>query len=401
MEKNDEIVRKKNRRFNRIISMVVGVSFGIYIVSSPNKAYLDSARFLYQMFCFFIMFYIGQNIHIVVHELGHLCFGLLTGYRFLAIALRNVIFVKEKGKLKIHLTKNGSAGGFCMMQAPELKNGSMPFVLFECGGILANACLSIIFLILLLYNKENSNLLLIYFSFVISGIVIVVMNGMPRKTISLFTDGYNLRSLLNSSKAVCCFWMQTQINSQTISGVRLRDMPDEWFAFSMEDDFSNNVIATIVTTTCSRLIDQQLFSEASQLMEQVLDMEMNITEMTRHYLICECLFVEIIGANRSEVIDEIFDQEQESFMKSMKNSPAILRTVYAYVLLVEDNLAEAKRLREMFDRKSATYHYQMVYDGEKELFNIVDQIYQERKSLTEGERNNVIESDGGETKIVY
>ena len=394
MEKNEEIVRKRNKRLNRIMGLVIGISFGLYTVLSPNSVYLNLGWFFSQLFSFFIMFYIGQNIHIVIHELGHLCFGLLTGYRFLAIEFRNIIFVKEEGKIKCHLIKSGYAGGFCMMQAPEYKDGSIPFILLECGGIIANACFSVIFLVLLLYYKDNSYLSAIFFSLVISGIVIAVMNGIPRKTISLFTDGYNLRSLLESSKAVRYFWLQTQINSQTISGVRLRDMPDEWFLFSIEEDFSNNMIATIVATTCSRLIDQQLFSEANQLIEQILGMDVNITEMTRRYLICESLFIEIIGANRSEVIDRIFSQEQETFMKAMKNSPTVLRTVYAHVLLVEGNLAEAKRLREMFNRKSETYHYQTVFEGEKELFNIVDQIYQERKSLAE------IQRDEGETRIV-
>lgn len=43
-------------------------------------------------------------IAVLVHELGHLCFGLITGFKFSSFRILNVLIVKTDKRVKISIT---------------------------------------------------------------------------------------------------------------------------------------------------------------------------------------------------------------------------------------------------------------------------------------------------------
>lgn len=46
---------------------------------------------------------------------------------------------------------------------------------------------------------------------------------------SVNNDGRNALELSRSEEATRAFWIQMKVNEQIAKGLRLKDMPDEWF----------------------------------------------------------------------------------------------------------------------------------------------------------------------------
>ncbi len=76
---------------------------------------------------------------ILIHELGHLLFGLVTGYRFLHIEILGFSVEHIGGALRIRKYKN-TAVGQCMMYSEDEKKNPL---LLVCGGLIFNLAFGI------------------------------------------------------------------------------------------------------------------------------------------------------------------------------------------------------------------------------------------------------------------
>ena len=67
---------------------------------------------------------------------------------------------------------------------------------------------------------------------------------------------------------------------------------------------------------------------------------------------------------------EFFNAKLQSFIKSMKDFPSVIRTEYTYALLYEEDLDKANILKKKFIERGKTYPYQSDIRSEKELIDI-------------------------------
>ena len=89
-------------------------------------------------------------LHIIVHEAGHLFFGLLSGYKFVSFRVFDFKIIKdENGKLSFRYEKIAGTGGQCLMRAPEYVEGKFKFKLYLLGGVIFNVLFSIVFWLIL------------------------------------------------------------------------------------------------------------------------------------------------------------------------------------------------------------------------------------------------------------
>ena len=65
------------------------------------------------------------------------------------------------------------------------------------------------------------------------------------------------------------------------------------------------------------------------------------------------------------------DKTIDMILKQMSNNPSVIRTNYAYALLIEKDEAEANRYMNIFDKVKKTYPVQTDIDTELELIEIV------------------------------
>ena len=74
--------------------------------------------------------------------------------------------------------------------------------------------------------------------------------------------------------------------------------------------------------------------------------------------------------NTTEAIS-LHNKEHEKFIKQMKNTPSVIRTEYAYALLVEKDEKKAEDWLKLFEKVAKTYPYPRDIEGERELIALV------------------------------
>jgi hypothetical protein len=317
--------------------------------------------------------YVAIFFHIIVHEAGHMVFGLLTGYRFSSFRVGSFMWMREDGRLTLKRLTVAGTGGQCLMCPPDLKDGKIPVVLYNLGGALVNVILGGLFLAgywLAPGVPFLSPLLLIL---AVVGFMTALMNGIPMRMGTVDNDGYNAFSLSKSPEALEAFWVQLKAAEQSSKGVRLRDMPADWFAVPTDEAMQNSMVATRGVLACNRLMDEEKFEEADARMAHLLAIDSGIVGLHRSLLICDRLYVELIGENRPTVIEGMMTKEQQKFMKAMKRFPSVLRTRYAMALLHERDTAKAEAVKSEFEKAAKTYPYAHEIQSERELMGMAEQ----------------------------
>ena len=317
---------------------------------------------------FIIVMYGAYFLHMIIHEAGHLIFGLLTGYKFRSFRILSFMLLKDKEKLKLRRLSIVGTGGQCIMMPPDIKNGKMPFLLYNLGGSFLNVIASVLPLVIY-FGYNDSPFLLI---FAVIGFIAALTNCVPMRTSTINNDGYNALAISKSNEALEAFWVQLKVAEQNSNGLRIKDMPAEWFEVPTDESMKNSIVATRGVYACNRLMDEEKFSQADALMKHILEIDSGIVGVHRNLLICDRIYVELIFENREDVIKNMLTKEQKKFMKAMKSFPSVIRTEYALALFFEKNKAKAEKIKKEFEKVAKTYPYAHEIDSERDLMKIAE-----------------------------
>lgn len=348
-----------------VVSFCVGLLIGK--VSKPVLGEIPPKDFYMGLLGFYVFFVLFSYVQIVVHEAGHLIFGLLTGYKFSSFRIGSLMWVKADGKLKLKRYSLTGTGGQCLMAPPDLINGKVPYVLYNLGGCIANITVSVILLVLVLpsWKLTYANCMVLLWSVI--GLYFAVINGVPMKIQGMPNDGHNAMELGKHPDAMRAFWLQMKINEQIALGKRLKELPEEWFELPDQEGMQNSMVVTIAVFHCSRLMDQGKYAEAYELMRRLLSEKSGMVGIHRRFLTAECICCEIIGDNRKEQVEEFSTEEEMKFLKSMKKSPSAFRTQYLYAKYVEQDEMKAEKAMIAFEKVSATYPYPNELESDREV----------------------------------
>ncbi len=72
-------------------------------------------------------------LQIVLHEGGHLLFGLLSGYRFVSFRIFNWTLIRQEGKFRLKRFGIAGTGGQCLMLPPRQAFGRDPCCALPLG----------------------------------------------------------------------------------------------------------------------------------------------------------------------------------------------------------------------------------------------------------------------------
>lgn len=359
--------------FFLFIGFLCGICIG-KLIYLPDAETLPLGQYLLQMAFMIIWMYLAILLHMIIHEAGHLVFGLLTGYKFSSFRIFSIMWLKEDDKIVCKRLSLAGTGGQCLLLPPDMKDGKIPYVLYNLGGSLANISASILFLGLYYVCGNHTVLSTMMMICVIVGVVLAMMNGIPMRMGTVDNDGYNAFSIGKNPDAMRAFWLQMKINELQSKGIRLKDMEDAWFICPTDDAMQNSMVAAVAVFSCNRLVDAHRFAEADMQMVHLLSLDKSgIIGLHRNLMLCDRMYIELITENRREIIDSIRTKELQKFMKSMKNFISILRTEYAYALLCEKDTEKAAHLKEQFEKTAKTYPYQSDIQSEWELITIAEQ----------------------------
>lgn len=306
-------------------------------------------------------------IHIVLHEAGHMIFGLMTGYRFASFRIGSFVWQRtEAGKICFGHSPLPGAAGQCLMSPPELVNGTMPFVLYNLGGVLMNLIIAAASLIAWAAAEHPvADALLIMCALV--GVVTAVINGVPMRMGAVDNDGYNILSMKRSGEAVRGLWVQLKIAAEAARDVRLRDMPEEWFYMPSRLAMKNSLCASVGVFHCGQLMDQLKFEEAKRAMQGMLRQNSGMVGLHRASVKMDLAVCELLTGGGQEAAEKTLDPQTKKLMKAMKNHLSAIRTEYVFTLLGEGDEKKAEEILCRFEKAAEKWPSKADVESEREL----------------------------------
>lgn len=250
-----------------------------------------------------------------------------------------------------------------------------PFLLYNLGGWIANIVFSVLCIVLYFIFKEVSFFSLLFILCFFMGVGIAIVNGIPMIIGGIANDGYNAMIMRKNKEVRRAFWLQLKINGLLTNGLRLKDMPKEYFEMPENADMSNPIICSIGVFRCQYLHDKHQFNDAKELSEYLIYNASGLLEIYKNELKCELMFYEIIDKCRKEIIEKIYTKELKKYIKATASYVSRKRLMYAYELLVNKNEQEAQKRLVEFEKVAKTYPYSVEVDGEREVIDFIKKKY--------------------------
>ena len=367
MKKSD--VRQLTRRTDPLAWLITILTFGGYgVLLGLILPAIQPWRNLPAALAVYILaLYLGILLCTVAHELGHLAFGLATGYRFVSFRAFSLIWERRDGRIHFEHKPLPGMAGQCLM-APPPDGAPMPVTLYNLGGVIVNAVLAVAFGALaaalrglpMLFAAGMATLNL-YFALV---------NGVPLRVSGMDNDGANLRAIRRNPTALLAFWTELSLSEQLARGRRIKDLPEAWFVMPAIEEMSDGMSAELGAWACARLMDEGRYEEANAAMIRLLDSNVPINWINRCGLVCNRIFCELLAGNAGEA--ERLASTIQNFLRAMRRQPHVLRTQYALAKLAARSDKEARRARQAFERCAKACPQAEAIEAEWERMRLID-----------------------------
>ena len=353
-----------------ILMFVVGGALGGVVMTSLflGGGY-DFMSFLLLLMGIIVVF----CMCVIVHEGGHLIFGLLSGYRFSSFRIGSLILIRQNGRLRFRFLKLAGTEGQCLMTPPEeKKKGSS--VLYNLGGVIMNLLLAIIFCIVYVFLPYTHIITQLVLIAAIISFIFALLNGIPFD-LGIPNDGLNTLYLLKNTLAEKALNNQLLIASANVEGRTLSEMPDEWFTLGEDCESNDPLCSAISVFSCNRLLEQGKIEETKEGIESLLASNARLAEIHRGLLIADLIFCTLLKDGNKARIAHLYNDAEKQFMKSMKTNPSVLRTEYAIMLIRDKDENAAENIRQKFEKVSKIYPYQQEINSERRLMNMAYERY--------------------------
>lgn len=354
-----------------VVFLFVGGLGGYWMGRSlaQNSAVLSSLPDAVVLGALLLLFLLALFVQIIFHEAGHLVFGLLTGYRFSSFRVGSWMLVKDADRLRLKALSIAGTGGQCIMLPPAWNGERSPFVLYNLGGALMNFFTSALFFLLYSLVPLHPFVSAFFGALTATGLALGLLNAIPLRFALVDNDGGNIRLLKKDPQAAYSFYRMLDIHGRLACGLRLRDMPEDWFVTPDGSDTKNPIVSTIEVFAINRLMDCHAFLPAAARIRTLFASGATINGIHRNLLQCDLAYCCMLEGDTTAARLAL-DEPLKKFMQSMKRFPSVLRTQYSEALLLENDSTKADAFLAKFDQMAKKYPYMSDIESERELIQI-------------------------------
>lgn len=364
-------MNNKNNILPHIINCIVGAVCGIIVITKMN--FLDilekrpSYFFFILIFALFLIL-VASFVHSIIHEFGHLIFGLMTGYSFISFRIGRLILVNERESLKLKIYNVVGTSGQCLMMPPIWKNG-IPYFLYNLGGCLMNILFSILFYLGYM-STENNIVAVVFLIFSVVGLSVALMNGIPMQANGLSNDGRNALLLGKSEESLRAFWLQLYVSGLITKGERIRNLPEEWFFLPTGESLNDSIICAVGILRYNYFFDCHNFEKAEETINYMLHAP-GLLPIHKNELLCELLFLRVYRGAENHEIDSLLTPALNKYIKATATYASRKRLAFAYFYLYKKQYDYALKCLAEFEKVCNTYPYSSEIENEKEIVELV------------------------------
>lgn len=304
---------------------------------------------MYEIIILILIVAFSVLLQIMIHEAGHLVFGLMTGYRFVSFTILTIRIYKNGKKCAIGKSGLTGAGGQCVMEPAFEESNHIPYFWYNAGGVIFNLLAGIFGGGIALGFDDGT---MARTSFVLAAVIslfFVVSNGIPMRTKMIANDAYYILMMANHPSAKRAFWRIMKINAVSAGGKKLMDLPQEWFSDLPDSDYNNPLICGFAVDQIYYLLEQQAYQQALDLCNRLLKAKA-ILGIYKNEAICEKQFCEMM-LMREAGAENAVDAPEEAAFKKRLDPITSCHTRYAYAAFVLGDQEKSAQVITAFQAK--------------------------------------------------
>ena len=349
----------------------IGAAFGNIAKRNADLMHLLNEQVLLFVIVTIISVVVAFLLQTLIHELGHLIFGLLSGWKFVSFRVGSMILSKDAdGKFSVGRFYLVGTSGQCLMEPPNYEQGDYSQAFYNLGGIILNLLTATLFLGLIFTPNLHPYAVIFFMFLALFGIVDTITNGIPVKSKMIANDGYNALSLTNDPEAKRAFWIQLKGNAYISHGSRIGNLPARWFKLPSDEELQNYMVASLAPLAVAYQLDRKNYDEAIAMIDHLLEVPNAMAGVHRNMLINDRIYLALVIEENRVKAKSLMTHELDKFRKSMKKFISVARTQYAIELLLRHDLDEAEEALEYFKHVASRHPNQGEIEGEIELVKL-------------------------------
>lgn len=300
-----------------VISLMVGGAMGYYIglyLTSQSLSVYDTITLVILLPLFYLF-------HIVIHEAGHGFFGYMTGYTMVSYRVLSYLWVWQEESISFRRQKVPGTLGQCLMRPPAYETANYPFKLYLLGGVLANAIISV--LLLILFPSIYTQL------FSIIGLFIVLTNVIPTG----FNDGMSLKMAWSNPTMQFLLFLQFEINYQLSIGNTYESLPVAYVSSLNTYDSTNYFMTFHALVRYAYNLERLDLPQGRAVLEVLWNDRQSLIAIYQVELKKELLFCLAILEPKDQRIEEIMADKQvtQSLKRPLMGNKRILASYHYFV----------------------------------------------------------------------
>lgn len=362
-----------DKHFATIIMMLSGVvrglAVGVFLVENPELFSGTLEDIFLNIFFMYMILMLVIYLHTILHEFGHMIFGLLTGYEFISFRVGNLLLIKKDNKLQFKKYSLMGTGGQCLMSYPQYNKDNFPFVLYNLGGVIVNVVLSILFTIIYFLAKPQGMYAFFCVMMIAEGIANAIMNGIPFKNEYISNDAHNIVTLLKDKAAQKGFYSMLKVNEYQSKDISFSKMPKELFELEEGADLHNPFNSYLLICKEYMCLEESQFDKGKEYIDILLSDKCTLNGVHKNMIMLDSLYIDILNGKEAD-LSVVEEKKMKSFIKSMSNAPSIIRTQYALARYKNDEKKQ-KLFSERLDRISKDYPYENEINTERKLMDLI------------------------------
>lgn len=326
-------------------------------LSNAMNKDVNASKIAISIACTFASLIITAILQFALHEVGHLLFGLASGYKFSSIRIYKYAIVKDDSGFHIKKFNIQGTGGQCIMTLPEDTNPSrVPFFWYNAGGVIVNILLVAISIVVLSYCNLGMVAESFFIMLAFTGAFIALTNGVPLSFNGLCNDGRNILLLMRNKRSRRFFLRMMQTASELSRGKRLKDMPREWFEDIPVDSPKDYFLLTNRINYAALLEDSGRFDEARRVYEEISSFGKDLPGMIKLEIGADHILMELLTTARHDIVETIYDKWLKAYINSSyKYSPIKTVALYALALHHDNDPVRAKQMLDELESHREDY----------------------------------------------
>lgn len=354
----------------------IGVLIGKTGIADGWKG-MPLSDFLIKLVVLYLFFMLTVLLHIIVHEAGHMIAALLRGWKFLSFMILGVVLSRQEGRFRLSRFRLAGASGQCLMQPPQQGDTDWGITFYNLGGVLANLLLTLVSVIPLLTDYESLSWAAASFltTLVVTGVFIILMNGVPHCLAGIPNDGMNILKLRKDA-----FSSQVFLDAMRVMGYLMQDEEKQlnsmpYLCDGKELDPMNAMHVMAVSTDLSLAMSRMDFEKAREILKRIEPYEKKIVPLYRYEMTFDRIFLTCTLSHEKEAMADLLD---ESFLRYLKQQstfrPSALRVQYLLARLYEKDEIKSDRFYWQFQKVCRTYYVRGEVTIEKRLVEYIRQL---------------------------